>query len=306
MREIPFISSEEVEDRLSWSGVLNALEVAHRQPKADIDDVLFKHGDNAVLSRAAWIQGTGIAIKTATIFPGNANADTGLPTVQSIVTLFDDLTGSPVAILDGTLVTKWKTAGDSLLGSKLLARPNSKRLAILGAGSVASSLIDAYREVFPDLQHIAVWNHHFPKAQRLAKEKNITAVEDLEDIVRSSDIISSATTAIEPFIQGEWIKPGTHIDLIGAFRPDMREAQDSVLVNGRIFVDSFETALYDIGELGIPLRQGTILESDVLGDFYDLCQAQVGRITDDEVTIFKNGGGAHLDLAVTAYIRGRL
>ena len=121
-----FINAEDVESNLSWLALCEAFHEGHKAPRADIDDILFKHGDNALLNRAAWIQGKGIGVKTATVFPNNKNLSSPLPNVQAVFTLFDDQTGQPLAFIDGNLVTKWKTAGDSVFAAKLLARPDSK------------------------------------------------------------------------------------------------------------------------------------------------------------------------------------
>lgn len=303
MKSIPFISAQHLESLLTWSGITDALFDIHKAGEAEIDDILFKDKTASILTRAAWIRRHGIAVKTATIFPDNSINDPRLPTVQSLVTLFEDRSGSPQAIIDGNLVTKWKTAGDSVLGAKLLARPDSRILTILGAGQVAQSMIDAYREIFPDIDTIYLWNHRFEKAVELASKKNVTPIKNLSDAIKPADIISSATTANEPFIEGKWLKQGCHLDLIGAFRPDMREAHDSALLRGTIFVDSYKTALHDIGELGIPLANKVISENDIIDDFYGLCSGNVGRKSDTEITIFKNGGGAHLDLAVALHIK---
>ena len=222
--------------------------------------------------------------------------------MQSVFTLFDDETGKPLAFIDGNLVTKWKTAGDSVFAAKLLARPDSRVLTIVGAGAVASSMIDAYRALFPRLEKIQIWNRTFAKAQKLAKEKDAIAIQHLPDALSNADIVSSSTMSTSPFIKGEWIKEGTHVDLIGAYRPDMREADDSLLVKAHIFVDSRETAIHDIGELATPIKNGIIKENDVIADFYQLCNDEQGRQTEAEITLFKNGGGAHLDLMTALYI----
>lgn len=299
---IPFIKTEDVENNLSWSRLSAALYEGHKVSRADIDDILFKHGDNALLSRAAWIKDKAIGVKTATIFPNNAKLPSPIPSVHSVFTLFDDQTGIPLAIIDGKLVTKWKTAGDSAFGAKLLARPDSKVLTVVGAGAVASSIIDAYRELFPNLEKIQIWNRTFEKAQKLAEQKNALAIRDLSEALSNADIVSSSTMSTSSFIMGDWIKQGTHVDLIGAYRPDMREADNSLLLKSRLFVDARETAIHDIGELAIPIKQGVITEDAVVADFYQLCNGKKGRQTDQEITLFKNGGGAHLDLMTALYI----
>ncbi|WP_426359013.1 ornithine cyclodeaminase family protein [Pseudocolwellia sp. HL-MZ19] len=297
-----FINAEDVKNNLSWSELCDALHEGHQAPQADIDDILFKQGDNAVLNRAAWIKGKGIGVKTATIFPNNANRSPALPNVQAFFTLFDDENGQPLAFIDGNLVTKWKTAGDSVFAAKLLARPDSKVLTIIGAGAVASSMIDAYRALFPQLETVQVWNRTFAKAQELAAEKNAIAIESLPEALSNADIVSSSTMSTASFIKGDWIKAGTHVDLIGAYRPDMREADDDLIAKSRIFVDSRSTAIHDIGELAMPIENGVIKEEDVIADFYQLCNNQQGRKSETEITLFKNGGGAHLDLMTALYI----
>tara|TARA_R110001583_G_scaffold66894_1_gene191777 strand:- start:6011 stop:6931 length:921 start_codon:yes stop_codon:yes gene_type:complete len=297
-----FIDAQDVKNNLSWIELCDALHEGHQAPRADIDDILFKQGDNALLNRAAWIKGKGIGVKTATIFPNNTNLSEPLPNVQAVFTLFDDKTGKPLAFIDGNLVTKWKTAGDSVFAAKLLARPDSKVLTIVGAGAVASSMIDAYRALFPKLEKVQIWNRTYAKAQKLAKKKDAIAIEHLPEALSNADIISSSTMSTSPFIKGEWIKAGTHVDLIGAYRPDMREADDSLLIKSRIFVDSRETAIHDIGELATPIKNGIIKETDVIADFYQLCNGGQGRKTEAEITLFKNGGGAHLDLMTALYI----
>lgn len=307
MSTIPFIQAFEVEHLLNWTDVSDAMKAGHKLNRADIDDILFKQGDNALLNRAAWINGLGIGIKTATIFPDNLKRSPVLPSIHAVFTLFDDKTGVPIALIDGIMVTKWKTAGDSVLGARLLARPDSKTLLIIGAGPVARSLIDAYSELFPNLEEILIWNRTHQKAQDLADEKStsqllINSVEDLPAAVAKADIISSATMSIEPVLKGEWVQPGTHVDLIGAYRPDMREADDNLMQKANLFVDARETTLHDIGELMIPLQKGVITEKDIGADLYDLCNGSQGRISEDDITLYKNGGGAHLDLMTANFI----
>lgn len=310
MSEIPFIRASGVEHLLSWNGVCGALAAGHRLSRADIDDILFRHGGDSLLNRAAWIKGLGIGVKTATIFPGNSQLKPPLPSIHSVFTLFDDNTGVPVALVDGNLVTKWKTVADSLLGARFLARPDSKTLLVIGAGNVASSLIGGYTEVFPNLERVLIWNRTGANAQRLAEESNsgrlsVKCVENLASAVAVADIIASATMSIEPILKGEWVSPGTHVDLIGAFRPDMREADDALIQKAELFVDSRETAIHDVGELLIPIRNHVIGEKDIRADLYDLCNGAACRTSEQAVTVYKNAGGAHLDLMTANFIFGK-
>jgi ornithine cyclodeaminase/alanine dehydrogenase-like protein (mu-crystallin family) len=303
MSMIPFIQASEVEHRLTWKAVSDAMIEGHKLNRADIDDILFENGTDALLSRAAWIKDFGIGVKSATLFPANAHLNPPLPTINSVFSLFDPQTGIPVAIIDGNMVTKWKTAGDSILGARLLARPDSKTLLIIGAGTVARSLIDAYLELFPALEEILIWNRTFSKAQALAQSiERVRTVEDLASAAAQADIISSATMSIEPVLKGAWVSPGCHVDLIGAYSPEMREADDDLIKKAELFVDARETTIHDIGELIIPIKNGVITEQDVRADLYDLCNGAVGRTSDQSITLYKNGGGAHLDLMTATHI----
>lgn len=289
MTKIPYISSKDADHLLGWNKLADALLAGHHNNKAQISDQFVTRGDDTLLSRAAWVDGLGIAVKSVTVFPGRRSS------VQGAMLLFDDKTGAVEAIIESSLVTKWKTAADSLLGAKWLARPDSKHLLIVGTGTVAGNLVDAYRAGFPDIS-IAIWGRDFAKATALAKEKDVAAVVDLQASVRAADIISCATMSSEPVVMGDWLQKGQHLDLIGAFKSDMREADDAALLRSKIFVDSRETTLDHIGELKTPLAEGVIQRNDILGDFYDLANGGVGRQLDDDITLFKNGGGAHLDL----------
>jgi ornithine cyclodeaminase len=293
---IPFAEGEA---RLDWLGLIGAMAAGHRLPKAEIADTFLYRRQDTLLNRAAWIDGLGIATKSATIFPGNLAS--GKPAVNGGVCLYSDADGTLSAMIDFHLVTKWKTAGDSLLAASRLARPDSEVVLIVGAGTVARSLREAYGALFPDARFL-IWNRTPAKAEALAGETGMEAVRDLAAAVAEADIVSCATMSMEPVLHGEWLRPGQHIDLIGAYRPDMREADDAALKRARIFVDSYDTTLHHIGELKIPLEQGLISEADVIADYYDL-----DRFTraPEDITLFKNGGGAHLDLMTCAFILDR-
>ena len=297
---VRFISSADVETRLDWLELTRALVDGHRLPCAEIGDTFLRRGDDTLLSRAAWIDGMGIAVKSATAFPGNTKD--GLASINGGLSLYSDTDGTLEAVIDFHLVTKWKTAGDSLLGALRLARQDSRRILVIGAGTVAGNLLEAYGAGFPGARFI-VWNRTPDHARALASKHSAARVEeDLEAAVRWADIITSATMAKEPLLRGEWLRPGQHIDLIGAFRTDMREADDEALRRSRIFVDSRETTMGHIGEIQIPLATGVIGQSDIRGDYYDLAKGGFERERADEITLFKNGGGAHLDLMTSRYI----
>lgn len=301
------IGFDDIDHKLTWTAIANALEAGHRFEKAQVGDLLLRDEDRALLNRGAWIKGLGLALKSMSVFPENNDRTPPMPSIQGAMLLFDGETGAVKAVLDGVLVTKWKTAGDSVFGARLLARPDSRRLLVVGAGTVARSLISAYREIFPGLTSFALWNRKAAKAEALAQELaregvNLEVASDLSAAAASADIISCATMTKTPILKGEWIQPGTHVDLIGAYRPDMREADDELMHKAEVFVDSRETTMEDIGELAMPLASGVISEEDVLGDFYDLCNGGKGRSSPEAITLFKNGGGAHLDLMTGSVI----
>lgn len=294
---IPFAEGEA---RLDWLALTQALEAGHLLPRAEIGDTFLYRGKDTLLTRSAWIGGLGLAVKSATIFPGNPAQ--GLPTVNGGLCLYSDRDGVLEAVVDFHLVTKWKTAGDSLLAARRLARPDAGLILIIGAGTVAQSLVQAYSAAFPKAR-LTVWNRSPEGAARLARSfPAVTAVTDLEAAVRAADIIASATMATGPLIRGEWLRPGQHLDLIGAYRPDMREADDTCLRRARIFVDNRQTVLEHIGELKTPIAEGVISAGDVVADFYDIAGGAFRRGSEDEITLFKNGGGAHLDLMTGRYI----
>lgn len=297
---IPFISFEDGDPLLDWLELTQALADGHNLPKAEIGDTFLYRGKDTLLSRSAWVDGLGVAVKSATVLPGNP--DQGRPMINGAVNVFSDVTGEIEAILDFHLVTKWKTAGDSLLAARHLARPDSKNILLVGAGTVSHNLHSAYSAAFPGAS-FTVWNRSHDNASAMSDALGITAATDLAEAVSAADIIASATMTTEPLIKGEWLSPGTHVDLIGAYRPDMREVDDTALNRARVFVDSLDTTIGHIGEIEIPLQTGALVRSDIVADYYDL--AAFKRQSETEITLFKNGGGAHLDLMTARYILAR-
>ena len=301
MSDITIIPFAEGEARLDWIGLTEALAAGHALPKAEIADTFLYRDPDTLLSRSAWIDGMGLAVKSATVFPGNPDA--GKPMVNGSVSLCSDMDGTLEALVDFHLVTKWKTAGDSLLGALRLADPDSRNILIVGAGTVGRSLCEAFGAGFPNAQQ-TLWNRTKSKAEALAATLNgVSVADDLETAVRAADIIVSATMATQPLIRGEWLRPGQHLNLIGAYRPDMRETDDTALQQARIFVDSYDTTVDHIGEIKIPIAEGAITRDDLVADFYAL--DSFARTGADDITLFKNGGGAHMDLMTSRYILDR-
>jgi ornithine cyclodeaminase len=288
----------EAEALLDWPGLIAALEAGHSLPRAEINDLFLYRGPDVLLDRAAWIEGLGALVKVATVVPGNKAR--GLPNVNGVVNLFNDQTGLLEALVDFHLVTKWKTAGDSLLSASKLARKDAKSFLLVGAGTVARSMQQAYSALWPDAQ-FTVWS----RSRATAEAMGLPVADDLQSAVQAADVICTATMASESLIKGEWLRAGQHLDLIGAYNPRMREVDDAAMARARVFVDSRATTLHHIGELIEPLKSGALREADIQGDFYDIAQGSYARQSEDEITIAKNGGGAHLDLMTAAYIQAK-
>ena len=297
MSDLTIVPFAEGEAKLDWTRLTEALAAGHRLPKAQVEDVLMRRGQDTLLNRSAWIEGMGLAVKCATIFGGNPAK--GRPLIGGAVTLYDDEFGALEALVDFHLVTKWKTAGDSLLAARRLARPDSAVILICGAGTVGRSLHAAYGAAFPQARFL-IWNRSPEGAERFAAETGAEVAPDLEAAVGRADIVTSATMTSAPILRGDWFRPGQHIDLIGAYRPDMREADDAAMRRARVFCDSRETTVHHIGEFRDPIASGALREADIVADFYELERFE--RRSPDEITLFKNGGGAHLDLMTARYI----
>jgi ornithine cyclodeaminase len=298
-----FVSAEEVHRICEWTKLVEALRQAHRGPKPFADRSEIQNAGNTYFNLPAWQPGVALGTKIVTVFPSNPDRANGLPAVQALYPLFDGKDGRPLALLDGTALTYRKTAADSALGSRLLSRPDARTLLMVGAGALAPFLVAAHRAVRPSLSRILVWNRRAGKAVALARQCGGEAVENLEEAARSADIVSCATSSTEPLILGRWLKPGAHLDLVGAFTPEMRECDDEAVRRARLFVDSRMFAIDQPGDLGDPIRRGVIARDKVEADLFELCDPgyHFERLPGD-VTLFKNGGGAHLDLFTALYI----
>ncbi len=255
--------------------------------------------DDTLLLMPAWTNEEWGGVKIVNVVPGNRSR--GLPAISSSYILFDRRTGEHKLLLDGGELTARRTAAASALAASRLARPDSERLLVVGAGRVASNIPLAYRAALP-IKSIAVYNRTRAGAERLVDALRKDGFEaevaaDLQTAVAAADIISSATLSREPILEGDWLKPGQHVDLIGSFTPQMREADDRVLQRSRIFVDT-DHATVESGELVIPLKSGAIGQGDIAGTLVDLCRTGGhGRTSDEEITLFKSVGSAIEDLS---------
>lgn len=246
-----------------------------------------------------------VGIKIVAVFPSNRGTD--VPTINGNYLLMDGATGVPLAVLDGGELTARRTAAASVLAATLLSRPESSRLVVVGAGRLAGNLARAYAEHFA-LTDIAVWNHRPAGAERLAAELAgdglpASATTELPSAVAAADIVTVATLSSESVVRGAWLAPGTHLDLVGAFTPTMREADDDAIRRAEVFVDTMSGALKEAGDIVQPLQSGVLSIDDIRGDLFALCTAPSSPTRGPgEITLFKSVGHALEDLVIAATV----
>lgn len=241
-------------------------------------------------------------VKVLTVIP--ENADTERPIISGLFLLFDFETGAPLATMDAGELTGWRTAAVSALAANALARTDATRLTILGAGHLVPYLAAAHARVRP-IERVTIWARRRDQAERAAEivQEKLGKVEvrvcrDLRIAVEDSDLVSAATRSLTPIIRGDWLHSGAHLDLVGGYRPDMRELDDAGIQSGRIFVDTREGVLAEAGDLIDPIERGIITEDAIAGDLSALVSGEARRETADEITIFKSVGTGLADLAL--------
>jgi len=263
-------------------------------------------GDRLLLM-PAW-DGAGLGVKIVTVFP--RNRERGLASVAALYLLMDGTTGHPVALIDGEAMTLRRTGAASALASTYLSRADSKHVVVAGTGALAPYLAAAHCAVRP-IERISVWGRSFERATRTAallRSHHLPAepVPDLTVALADADIVSCATTAREPVVRSAWIRDGTHVDLVGAFTPEMRESDDALVERAQLFVDTFAGALKEAGDLVQPIVQGVIARERVVAELADLVSGRHrGRRTHDQVTLFKSVGSALEDLCAARLVARR-
>lgn len=262
-----------------------------------------------LLVMPAWRQGGPIGVKLVTVFPGNGAR--GLPTVMGNYLLLDGATGAPLALIDGPTLTAHRTAGASALAAEYLAAPGASRLLMVGTGALAPHLIAGHAGVRPIAQ-VDIWGRTPAKAEALARSLEgkgfaARAVTDLARAAGEADIISCATLAKEPLILGAWLRAGQHLDLVGGFTPEMREADDEAVRRATVFVDTMAGATKEAGDITQPLASGVLEENQIAGDLFALTRGTCkGRTSAEEITLFKSVGTALEDLAAAQLIVEKL
>jgi ornithine cyclodeaminase len=261
--------------------------------------------DATLLLMPAWQEGRYLGVKIVTVFP--SNGEKSLPSVMGAYALLSARTGEPLAMLDGRMLTLRRTACASALAAHYLARSDAARLLMVGTGALAPHLILAHARVRP-IKEVLVWGRNPKRAETLAhnltsRRLTVSATTDLEGAVRGADVISCATLSKEPLVRGEWLQPGQHIDLVGGFTPEMREADDTAVDRARVFVDTYAGALKEAGDIVQPIRSGVLTEQSIAGDLAELTQGRVaGRRFHNQITLFKSVGTAIEDLAAAILV----
>jgi ornithine cyclodeaminase len=259
---------------------------------------------NSLLIMPAWQEGKYLGIKHVTIFPGNGAR--GLPGLHSTYTLFDASNGVPLASVDGDQITTRRTAAASALAASYLARRDAHTLLVVGAGNVAAVLAPAYAAV-RDITRVLVWNRDPAKASALAQKLaqqgfDAHAEPDLQAGVGQADIVTCATLSREPLVRRAWMRPGTHLDLIGGFQPYMRETDDAAFADTSVFIDT-EEALDKAGDLLSPIAAGVFSRDRVQATLEALCRGEhPGRRSQEEITVYKAVGTALEDLAAAMLV----
>lgn len=260
--------------------------------------------DTTLLLMPAWNPGVNAGVKVVSINPGNDQFD--LPAIQGSYLYLDAVNGTVKAIMEAKALTAKRTAATSALASSLLSRKDASTLFMIGTGALSPNLIKAHASVRP-IEQVLIWGRNKDKAKALAEslsEENfeIQVVSTVEEGLSEADIISCATLSETPLVLGEHLQRGQHVDLVGAYRPDMREADDAVIEKASIYLDSFEGGLKESGDIVIPIQTGILKKEDIKGDLFSLSSGQsTGRTSSEEITLFKSVGHALEDLVAANY-----
>jgi ornithine cyclodeaminase len=300
-------SAEEVHAALPWVDLADALEDAFIAADTDVP---LRHaheirGDGSLLLMPAWSP-EALGVKLVTVMPGAAAR--GADTVQASYLLLDRASGVPLALIDGEALTLRRTAAASALAAQYLARLDAERLLIVGSGRLAPWMAQAHVALQPGLVHVEVWGRNADAAEDVVEALREEGIEAevalaLHEAVERADVISCATTSREPIVRGAWLRAGMHLDLVGAFRRDMREVDDAAVLRARVFVDTHGGALAEAGDLTQPIERGVISRDHVVGELAQLLRGEVrGRTQAEDITLFKSVGTALEDLAAARLV----
>lgn len=309
------INDSALSDALDFPSLIKALKMAFQKP---IVTPLRHHHNfknpneevpSTLLLMPSWEEGTYLGVKLVVVCPNNASYH--LPSIQGQYLLFDAVYGTPLAQMDAKLLTNLRTAAASALAADYLARKDAKNLLMLGTGSLAPFLIQAHKNV-RSIQKVWIWGRNYEKAKKCADQLHhlnleISPVENYTTIIDQADIISTATLANQPILSGKYLKEGQHLDLVGSFKPDMRETDNTAISKSEVYVDTLEGAPKESGDIFQPIQEGILLPEDINGDLFGLCKGVVqGRQHPKAITLFKSVGHALEDLAAAVLAYDRL
>ncbi|MGL4813209.1 MAG: ornithine cyclodeaminase family protein [Beijerinckiaceae bacterium] len=305
-------TADDIDAALTPAAMVEALRAIFRSdvqsPKRHHHVMPRPDADATLLLMPAWSHASSpdpyCGVKIVSVYP--ANAARGVASVQGVYVLSNGATGQPLATLDGARLTLHRTAAASALAADYLVRADATHMVMVGAGALSPFLIRAHKTMRPGLKNIAIWNHRIARvgdvikalrADPLVQDVHFSIAEDLEGAVRQADLVTCATLSREPLVKGAWLKPGAHLDLVGAYNLQMREADDEALRRASIFIDT-QACKVEGGDVAIGIRDGVIAESAVRADFSLLVRGQhKGRAAADEITLFKSVGASQEDLA---------
>ena len=303
--------AETVHKLLPYEALIPALAKMHEGDIPSGKSVHLKDpsgADNMFVTLPGWLSDELIVVKMVGVFPQNRERKPPLGSVLGAVSAFDAKTGAPVLVADGEAMTYRKTAAISGLGAAQLAPPNPRNLLIVGAGGLAPHVAMAHIAARPSIHRVHIWNRTVSNANALATRLNEQGIDaqvslSLNSAVAEADVISCVTMSDQPLVKGALLKPGSHLDLVGSYLPHMRETDDDAMRRGSVYT-CCDRGREDVGELTMPMASGALHMADIKGDSFDLAQGRSpGRASPDEITVFKNIGGAHQDVFTTAILK---
>ena len=288
----------EIKNHFSSDEVIVPMRHHHDFPNPKVQ------ADSTLLLMPAWNPSKNAGVKIVTVSPENGQFD--MPSIQGTYIYFDAIKGSIKAILEAKSLTVKRTAAASALASSFLSKSDANSILMIGTGALSINLIKAHASVRP-IKEVFIWGRNFDKAKEIENQLqhedfSITPVKSIEDKISKVDIVSCATLSKTPLVLGNYLKEGQHIDLVGAYKKDMREADDETIAKASVFVDTFQGGLKESGDIVIPLQNGTLKEEDIKADLFHLCaHKKPGRQSTKEITVFKSVGHALEDLAAANY-----
>mgnify|MGYP000336091300 FL=1 len=311
MDKIEQISADFIENNTNFTELIS--EIKHHFATDEVIVPMRHHhdfpnpevnSDSTLLLMPAWNPSKNAGVKIVTVSPENGQFQ--MPSIQGTYIYFDAIKGSIKAILEAKSLTVKRTAAASALASSFLSKENSSSLLMIGTGALSVNLIKAHATVRP-IKTVFVWGRNFEKAKHICEslkneEFKIIPIKNIEEKISEVDIISCATLSKTPLILGKYLKKGQHIDLVGAYKKDMREADDKTISKASVYLDTFQGGLKESGDIVIPLQNGTLKKEDIKADLFQLCSNQkTGRKNQEEITLFKSVGHALEDLAAANY-----